>query len=416
MKILLVVKSKKMECLGPMYLSAVVKQIGHECSIVDIVEAETSALKLRPDIIGYSVFTGDQNRFKQLNHRLKEKLKFISIFGGGHSTFFPQDFNDNPDIDHVVRGEGENWMADFLASKRQKADAYPDINSIPWPAREDFRGMKIRDFISSRGCPYNCSYCFNDTWAKMFPEVKRVRIRSVENVIEEINSVDPKFVYFQDSCFGVDMMWLRKFSRLYEKEINIPFHCHLRPDQVNEERTILLHVAGCYSVRIALETASKDLRKLIGRERTSNEETIKASWLLKKWNIKLMIQNMLALPSSTIEDDLATLDVNIQCHPDYGWSSIFVPYPGTALGDKCVKEGWYRGDYSEISDTFFDASVLEFSEERKEQSYCLQKIFALCTEVGYLPKVNELTYENFPKLVHKIMRKQGDNRLYAGVL
>jgi hypothetical protein len=86
------------------------------------------------------------------------------------------------------------------------------------------------------------------------------------------------------------------------------------------------------------------------------------------------------------------------------------------LGDKCVKEGWYKGDYSEISDTFFDASVLEFSEERKEQSECLQKVFALCTEVGYLPEVKELTYENFPKLVHKVMRRQGDNRLYGGVL
>jgi anaerobic magnesium-protoporphyrin IX monomethyl ester cyclase len=414
MKVLLVCKSKMMENLGVMYLSAVVKKAGHEAKIVDINEAYNIAEAYRPDIVGYSVMTGDQLRFVTLNRDLRTCLpfSFVSIAGGPHATFFPKDFLEG-EFDLCIPGEGENFMAEYLGGEE---NAYPDIDSIPWPDRTDFPGMKIRDFISSRGCPFDCSYCYNGSWAKMFPDVKRVRTRSVTDVINEINSVDPEFVYFQDSCFGVDMRWLRKFSRLYENKINIPFHCHLRPDQVKEERVMLLREAGCYSVRIALETASKDLRKLIGRERTSNEETIKASWLLRKWNIKLMIQNILALPSSTIEDDLATLEVNIRCHPDYGWSSVFVPYPGTALGDKCVKEGWYKGDYSEISDTFFDASVLEFSEERKEQSECLQKVFALCTEVGYLPKVEELTYENFPKLVHKIMRKQGDNRLYGGVI
>ena len=158
------------------------------------------------------------------------------------------------------------------------------------------------------------------------------------------------------------------------------------------------------------------MRKLIKREKTSNEETVYAARLLKKYDIKLMVQNILGLPTSTIEEDLETLEVNIQCRPAYGWCSIFSPYPGTELGDLCKKEGWYKGDYSEMSDSFFDQSVLEFGPVHKEQLECLQKVFALCVEIGYLPKVDELTHENFPKLVHKILRRLGDNRLYGGVI
>ena len=412
MKILLVVKSKTIETLGPMYLQAIAKQVGHECKIVDIDEATPIAKTWHPDIIGYSIMTGDQRRFIALNDSLKRKLKFTSVVGSHHPTFFPKDFEENTDINLVISGEAEQEWAELLGSDRK----YPDLDSLPWPDRTDFKGHKIRDFIASRGCFGKCSYCYNDRFAKMFPELPRVRYRSVKNVVDEVLSVNPEFVYFQDSCFGVNIKWLREFSKQYKRYVNIPYHCHLRPDQCTNERVLLLHDSSCYSVRIALETASNDLRKLIGREKTSNEETYNASRLLKKWGIKLMIQNILGLPTSTIEDDLATLEVNIKCHPDYGWCSIFTPYPGTALGEMCIKEGWYKGDFSEITDCFFDGSVLEFDWEHKEQIVCLQRVFGLCVEVGYLPKVEELTHENFPKLIHKIIRSQGDKRLYGGVI
>ena len=139
-----------------------------------------------------------------------------------------------------------------------------------------------------------------------------------------------------------------------------------------------------------------------------------ATYFLKDTGIRFMIQNIMGLPTGTIDDDLETLEFNIRCKPDYGWVSIYAPYPGTVLGDYCKKEGFYTGDYSDIGENFFDKSVLNFDPEYKEQLEVLQKVFALCVECGYLPDKTELTHFNLSKLVHKVMRKRGDERLYAG--
>jgi len=412
MKILFVVKSKAIETLGPMYLSAVAREAGAETRIVAIENACIVANAWRPDIVGLSVLTGNQQSFIHLARRLRMILPDSKIIvGGPHATFFPRDFLIS-EFDLIIPGEAENWLADFLGSET----SYPNLDSIPWPVRDDFPDMKIRDFITSRGCPYRCRYCFNDKWIKMYPDLPKVRFRSVDDVIAEIDSVRPEFVYFQDSCFGVSLGWLKEFSEQYKDRIGIPFHCHLRPSQVTPERVSLLKEANCLSTRIALETASDQLRKVIGREQTSNEETIRSATLLRKAGIKLMIQNMLALPTSTIEDDLQTLEVNIQCKPDYAWSSIFAPYPGTALGDECKEKGWYTGDYSDMGDNFFERSVLNFSEEYKMQAYVLQKVFALAVETQCMPEIDELTYDGIHKFIHRAMRKLGDGRLYGGVI
>jgi radical SAM superfamily enzyme YgiQ (UPF0313 family) len=408
MKVLFVVKSKLMENLGVMYLSAVVKQCGHQCQIVDIDHATSTYLKWQPDMVGYSVMTGSQNEFRLINHEIKQLGHPITLVGGPHPSFFPNDpaFEE---INCIVKGEAEQYMAEIL----QSATKYPTIDSLPWPDRTDFPNMKIRDFISSRGCPHDCGYCYNQKWADMHPQLKRIRVRDPKDVCKEIESVKPYFVYFQDSCFALSLNWLKEFSDNY---CNIPYHCHLRPKQVNIERVELLVESNCASIRMALEAAPDRLRALMNRPALDTNNVLKASDLLKQADIQFMIQNILAIPTSTIEDDLATLEFNIRCQPDYAWSSIFAPYPGTVLGDMCKEKGWYKGDYSDITESFFDESVLEFDEEYKEQTYVLQKIFALCVETQYLPKVGELKKENLPKLIHNAMRKLGDKRLYRGIL
>jgi anaerobic magnesium-protoporphyrin IX monomethyl ester cyclase len=404
MKILLAVKSKALENLGVMYLSSIAKQAGHDCRIVEFKEV-FDWISWKPKIIGFSVMTGDQGYVKGLADAFPAQKVIV---GGPHVSFFPEDF---PGVT-IVQGEGENAFAEIIGYRK----TFPDLDSIPWPDRTHFPGMKIRDFISSRGCPHSCAYCYSQKWAEISPDIPRVRFRSVDDVIAETKVVGGAFNYYQDACFGLNRKWMIDFCEKYWVSVKRPFHVHLRPSQVDIEMASHLAMAGCYSVRFALETASDKLRKLINREHTSNEETYEASRLCRKYGIRFMIQNILGLCESTIEDDLNTLDVNIKSRPDYAWCSIFQPYPGTALGDYCKEKGLYSGDFSELSDSFFDKSVLNFSPEHKEQLECLQRVFALAVETSTMPKIEELTYEQFPKLVHRLMRKLGDRRLYAGII
>lgn len=415
MKILFVVKSKVMENLGVMYLSAVVKNAGHECKIMALEDAMPAYKLWKPDVLALSIMTGDKEKFRKLAEDVRWYGGYLSgnptavIVGGPDPTFFPQGYEW---ADHVVRGEAEQWFADFLGHKVD----YGDINSIPHPDRTDFPGMKIRDFIGSRSCPYSCAHCYNSKWKEMFPEHGKMRYRDVADVVDEVKSTNPEYVYWQDSCFGVNMRWMREFSRQYKQKVGVPYQCHLRPEQVNEERILLLADSGCMSIRIALESASKRIRKLINRGTMTDEHVTSAIRLMKKWGIKVMLQNMIGIPSGTIDDDLTTLEFNIKCNPTYSWVSIYQPYPGTVLGDYCVKNGYYTGDYSDLASNFFDTSFLNFSEGYKEQLECLQKVFALCVEVGYIPKEDELRHSNFKNLTHKIMRTLGDRRLYGGVI
>jgi radical SAM superfamily enzyme YgiQ (UPF0313 family) len=417
MRVLLVVKSKFMESLGVMYLSAVVKKSGNECRIISLSEAykTCSDTSWSPDVIGFSIMTGDLDKFKDLHNELTH-LKYLYEFrdppkfivGGPDPSFFPDGYSWT---DEIVRGEGENWINQFLT--KNNVATYNNIDDIPWPSRDDFPNMKVRDFITSRGCPYNtCHYCYNEKWMKLFPEYEKVRIRDSKDVVAEIKFVHPEYVYFQDSVFGINMDWMKEFAEEYPQ---IPYQCHLRPEMVTEERVKLLKKSNCVAVRMALESASDRLREMVGRKMSLNT-VCAAAELLKKEGIQIMLQNILSLPESTIEDDLETLEFNIKCKPDYSWSSIYVPYPGTKLGDWCKEKGYYKGNYENITDSFFDKSVLEFSEKHKEQVYCLQKIFAFCVEMKTMPDLKDLTVENLPKLIHKVMRKAGDNKLYAGLL
>jgi anaerobic magnesium-protoporphyrin IX monomethyl ester cyclase len=423
-KVLLVVKSKFMESLGVMYLSSVVKLAGHECRIVALPELFKTVVEWRPDVIGLSIMTGDRERFYAEIEKLYESRKTIFIegnlpkiiVGGPDPTFFPEGYDW---ADEVVSGEGEVWAWN-LTHENIGIMKTMSIDSLPWPDRTDFQGFKIRDFITSRGCPYSCTYCFNARWNRMFPDQKQVRVRSVDDVIAELLHVKEvygmEYAYFQDSCFAVNMDWMREFAEKYAIYIQLPYQCHFRPEQINEERVELLKKSGCVAVRIALESASNRLRSLIGRHKTRLDQVRVASELLQGAGIQLMLQNILGLPHSTIEDDLFTLEMNIKYKPTYAWASIFVPYPGTDLGDMCKETGLYGGDYSEISDSFFDTSYLNFEPEHKEQLEILQKVFALCVEMEYLPTERELTYKNLPKLIHKITRGYGDRKLYLGLL
>ena len=137
---------------------------------------------------------------------------------------------------------------------------------------------RIRPIITGRGCPYNCSFCFNKAYADLYPGSKRTRQRSVGNVLQEIKEVRARyglsFITFMDDTFIVNRAWLRKFTARYAVEIGLPWWCQVRANLVDEEVVCLLQEGGCVSVSYGLEAGNERLRNEILNRHMSREQIL----------------------------------------------------------------------------------------------------------------------------------------------
>jgi len=427
MRILFITKNFVIEPLGILYLSGALKAAGHQTDIVkaDAENIEEKVKNFSPDIIAYSVTTGQHRYFSGINLKLKNRFNFVAIFGGPHPTFFKEFINEEG-IDIICIGEGEGAIVD-LANRLKEGRDFKDIpnlwikegsgiirnpvrplaelDSLPYPDREliykrypkSYRNP-IKNFIGGRGCPYNCPYCFNHSSREIYQDKgPYVRFRSVDSLLEEIsevkNSYPLKMLYFQDDTFGTKMEWLEEFCQKYSRLINLPFHCHARINLISEESAALLKKAGCSGVTFAIETADDRLRNEILGRNMGKESIIKSSKIIKKAGLKLRIFNMLGLPGGSLDTDFETLKLNILCKPDLGWASIYQPYPRTKLGDLCVQMGIYDGNIDKISETFFEESVLAILDKDKINN--LQKLFALTVSFPVLTPLIKILI-NFP--------------------
>ena len=443
MKALFISKPLKMEPLGLLYLSAVAKQAGHEVQLLlaNDPQLESKVKTFAPDVIGYSITTGEQKFYFELNKRLKKVFDFTSVFGGPHATFFP-DIIYEQGVDVVCRGEGEGAFVDLLNGRPREtiSNLYVKdgtsfclnnnlrplavLDDLPFPDRSILNGIlisPIKHFLATRGCPFNCSYCFNEQYSKLY-KGERVRFRSVDSVIQEIIEVTldkaTKFVYFQDDVFILDKQWLREFTQKYKNNVAFPFHCHVRANILDTEKVALLKEAGCYSVHIAAETADDFIRNQILRRNMSREQIIAAAKMLKAAGIKFMMQNIIGLPTGNKDIDLATLELNIKCKPDYAWVSIFQPYPGTKLGEYCKSHKWFSGNFDDLDPNFFDESKLNFSKDYKEWLKRFQKAFAIFVEYPLLYKCCGASFLKgvsleVLRMAYTLFRKEADKRLYG---
>jgi len=454
MRVLFIVKDFYIEPLGIMYLSAALQRASHFVDIVKTSENVFTKIKeFKPDIVAYSVITGSHGFFLKLNREIKEGFDILSIMGGPHPTFFPEVIEE-PGLDIVCVGEGETafvelankWdegkditkIANLLVTRdgvTYKNDVGPlieDLDSIAFPDRElvhkyeKIRQGPIKHFVMSRGCPYNCTYCYSHSYFELYKEKgKRVRLRSVDNVIAEITECitryPAKFLYFQDDIFILNKKWLREFCSKYPKMLDLPFHCHTRADLVDEETVSLLKEAGCYSVHIAAETADDYVRNEILNRAMSKEDIRNAVDLFNKCNIKIMLQNMIGLPGGSLKKDIETLKLNIECRPEYPWVSIFQPYPRTRIAEFCEAQGLYDGNLGAIQERFFDSTILKIKNKREIEN--LQKWFALATHFPFIFRSGLLNFLiKVPRFnlvkwlynwLHETYGRHCDNNLYG---
>ncbi len=429
-----------MEQLGVMSLAAVARANGHEVMLALGSEERIVrvARDFRPDVVGFCVLTGFQTRWLKVARSIKRALdpEPLIIFGGPHPTFFPKVVLEDG-VDLVCRGEGEGAMADLLDAVDAGNERFDDIpnlvvkndfglrstplrplanlDELPFPNREiSFAYPFIRKdpnvhFMAGRGCPYSCSFCFNRSMRELCRELgPPVRMRSVDNLIEEIDGVNRKWgievVYFQDDTFVLDRDWLFDFLDRYASCLRLPFYCTVRADLVTADMARALRDAGCYRVSFGVESGVERIRREVLKKNVSDEQIREAASILHDAGITFQTTNMMGLPGETLADAVRTLELNIQIGADIAWTSIYQPYPGTELGDRTLAEG--RVDKLPDDERIADAHTSSILRQPEiEEVVRFQKFAYLAVKFpSTLPFILELTRRNHPILYYYIHR------------
>ncbi|MBI5376060.1 MAG: B12-binding domain-containing radical SAM protein [Candidatus Schekmanbacteria bacterium] len=397
------------EYLGVMYLSSVLKKAGHDVEIFigdggkRLIE---EVIEYDPGIVAFSCTTGLHRWCLKMAEDLKKRSRAFMVLGGPHPTFFPEMIM-SPGVDGVCIGEGEapllelaggisnsedisgirNWWLKLPGEniiKNEIRNLIEDLDSLPFPDRELYSrrypsiNKSQKAFITARGCPFNCSFCFNHAMKKIYAgKGKYVRRRSIKNVIEEIkevkNNYNLKVVYIQDDTFTLDKEWIREFSDVYKSEIALPFICLIRADTTDEETIRLLKNANCTRVFFGIESGDEGLRNNLLSKGVTDKEIFETAALLKKYKIPFRTYNMLGLPGETIEQAFKTIDINVKIGTDYPWCSLFQPYPRTVLGESAVTMGYLDRESNIAESSFFRTTVLKSPQSRELAN--LQKLF-----------------------------------------
>lgn len=412
MRILLATLTLHDEPLGIMYLSSILKSHGHQVRGV-MLERENIfdvAKEYAPALIGYSAMDCERAAILKLNAQLKQKHgQLFSIVGGPLATFSPDIIND-PYIDAVCVGEGEEALLELvealergdditgikniwtkLGGQVHKNEIRPlihDLDSIPFPDRTlfaRFKKSKMFNIITSRGCPYNCTYCHNQRYKELYDVgASHINYRSIDNVMDELKEInarfDPAVFWFQEDHFFIPMRMLREFAARYPVEVGKPFICSMRPEYlVNEERVRVLKEANCAVVFTGCESGNDRIRKSVLKRNISRELIIRAAETLRAFDLKFVFQNMVGIPTSSFEEDIETLELNIRCKPYYAWASICTPYPGTELYQVAQEAGRIGEGYLDnLYETYHFRSSLALPHA--DQVNILHKVFALAVE------------------------------------
>jgi len=355
------------------------KKMDHDVSLLFLNEQISrnefiyKVKEVSPDMIGYSTVTNQWHWIKQYSSWAKDAFPdILSICGGIHPTFAPEEVISSNGIDIVCRGEGEYIMLELIdrikkgkdikqinglwvkdkngnITKNSMAHFVENLDSLPFSDKDSFNYyeiLKAQNFeatiMAGRGCPFECAYCCNYGLQELYASHPYVRKRSIANVMKELEYLNNNFpvntFHFEDDTFTLNKSWVTDFCREYKKLFNIPFSIYIRPD-TEEEIISVLKKSGCYKVHIGIECGNEKFRKKLLSRPITNKQIAKIFYLLEKNNIKTHAFIILGFPGETPGMINESMSLVKELKPDHTQISIFYPYPGTKLFDKCKQEG-----------------------------------------------------------------------------
>ena len=413
MRVVFLQKLLPQEMLGVQWLCTALRRAGHEPRVIFLPDpAWKDALReANPGLIAFSVTTGDHSFYARVARAAKELTGAPTIFGGPHPTFVP-DMVLHDQVDFVCRGEGETALPMLASMLENGGDAravpnlsrkgpggsrvdhpllplHATLDSLGFPDRETmyasgrlYRECERKIVLTQRGCLYNCSFCFHHAWRdKVYRATRKdyLRKRTVEHVLAEIDWIRSKwplkFIHFLDDIFNVDEEWLAEFCAAYPRAVGLPFDVILRTNLTTREHMQMLRSAGCISARLAFESASDAIRNGIYRKQTTLADLRNSAKYVREQGIRLTTLNLLGAPGATVEDELATLQLNVDCRVDHPLCSLLQPYPETDINDITREMGFAVDELDQFPEKFNRTTSIGF--DRRHEVENLHKLFPI---------------------------------------
>jgi anaerobic magnesium-protoporphyrin IX monomethyl ester cyclase len=416
--------------MGPFHvgissLIASLRHGGHECQFFhlmgDVAEEEFAAFVQngRPDVVAFSLTTNAFPHVASLAALTKRHSQALTICGGPHATLCPDEVIATDDIDIVCIGEGEGAILDLCqrledgqdfsdipnlwvksnagdresgqSEKVEKICRNPvrsliaDLDELPFPDREvfpyadsfDLKFMKRGVFMASRGCPYNCAYCGSPAMKQLYGNNKYIRFRSVESLIEEVETVVRNFPQVEYNVFHDDLLpmkreWFAAFTREYKSRIGLPFEMNCHPNLMDREIAKLAKSAGCSLIRFGIESGNEHIRREVLNRPVSTRRIIDAFSFCDDVGLNTLSYNMIGLPFETRSQILDTIKLNARVQPNVAHVTVFFPLPGTKAHDLCGQEGLLTDKHT---DSYYEESVLQQKSVSAEQVRALRNHF-----------------------------------------
>lgn len=339
--------------------------------------------KEKPDLIGFSVLSFNFREALMIAQFIKQQVPLKIIFGGVHVILSPEEVITHPEIDIICIGEGEKVLEELLDNrlectnvkgiwykkdgkiiKNQPRQLIENLDVYAFPDFDDFNMRKYffinnnhLPIMASRGCPYSCSYCSNHALKKAL-QGTYVRFRSVENVLQEIAlritqyyGKGMKYLYFFDDTFICDEHFVREFCKQYKERGYhklVQWNVNVRANLVTDELIKILKDAGCYQVRMGVETGSEYIRNSIYKRNMTDRQISEAFRIIQKNHLQLRLYFMVGAPYETVDMMNESLRMAQQSNADEIFFGLLYPLPGTHIGDICEREQTIKADHREV--------------------------------------------------------------------
>jgi anaerobic magnesium-protoporphyrin IX monomethyl ester cyclase len=371
--------SSPMPPLGLMYLAAFLEQNKYSVKICDMNIGESLSPHLiwddRPRFVGITATTLNFYDVLQVAKSIKDLDKNIKVIvGGSHCSIYPDETLDFPQIDYVVKGEGELLVLEILNGASRGVYGprqVDDVDSLPMPARHLLKGnygtalarKKSASLVSSRNCPMRCSFCYQPGghWrARTANSVVAEMQQLAEEGIGEIEIYDDTFTLNRQRVVDICSLILRS-------KIKIDWNIRTRVDRVDDELLDLMKIAGCKRINYGIESINQRILDILGKGFSVSQitEAVRAT---KKCGIEIQAYFMLGSPDETFDEMWQTVEFAKKMKPDYAYFSITSPMPGTDMYQQGLKDNRYP-DYwrTFVQFPYPDAKMRIWDQQYREQ-------------------------------------------------